>query len=235
MAEFLLIHGACHGAWCWRDVLPRLIAAGHSVRAIDLPAAGDDETPPEAVTLADYRDRVLSAIDDRAILVGHSLGGVSIAAAAAAAPDRVAALVYLAAWAPTKGERARDLRVRYGCETLLGAIRMSEDRSSSTFDEASLQPIFYHDCPDGTVDYARPRLKPQPTLPSTEPAAAVPDQVVRHYIRCLGDRAIPAAAQIDMSRTWPADRVHDLDCGHSPFFAQPDRLAGLLDAISETP
>ena len=37
MARFLLIHGSCHGAWCWRDLLPELAARGHEARAIDLP------------------------------------------------------------------------------------------------------------------------------------------------------------------------------------------------------
>jgi pimeloyl-ACP methyl ester carboxylesterase len=45
MAEFLLIHGSCHGAWCWRDVLPELERLGHSARAIDLPSHGVDQTP----------------------------------------------------------------------------------------------------------------------------------------------------------------------------------------------
>ena len=31
MAEYLLIHGSCHGAWCWRDVIPALEALGHAV------------------------------------------------------------------------------------------------------------------------------------------------------------------------------------------------------------
>ena len=37
MARFLLIHGASHGAWCWRDVIPRLAALGHEAQALDLP------------------------------------------------------------------------------------------------------------------------------------------------------------------------------------------------------
>ncbi|MGC9418526.1 MAG: alpha/beta fold hydrolase, partial [Rhodovulum sp.] len=107
MARFLLIHGSNHGAWCWREVLPRLHAAGHQAEAIDLPAAGDDPKPPETVTLDDYRDAVLARLDEPTILVGHSLGGITITAAGAAAPDKIAALVFVAAWAPRAGESAR--------------------------------------------------------------------------------------------------------------------------------
>lgn len=62
MAEFLLIHGSCHGAWCWRDVIPELEALGHTARAIDLPSHGDDRTPIADVTLDLYRDAILEAI-----------------------------------------------------------------------------------------------------------------------------------------------------------------------------
>ena len=29
MTDFVLVHGAWHGAWCWRKILPSLWAAGH--------------------------------------------------------------------------------------------------------------------------------------------------------------------------------------------------------------
>ncbi|MCO8145152.1 alpha/beta fold hydrolase [Rhodovulum tesquicola] len=234
MAEFLLVHGSNHGAWCWRDILPRLQAAGHGARALDLPSAGSDPTPPESVTLAACRDAVLAAIDGPTILVGHSLGGITITAAAAAAPERVAALVYLAAWAPREGESARDLRARHGCANLMAAIRLSPDRKTSTFRDETLDTYFYHDCPPGTADYARARLTPQPTAPGTEPAAALPPGLARHYIRCTADRIIPPEAQRDMTRDWPIAHLHDMECGHSPFFAQPDRLADILNRIAET-
>jgi pimeloyl-ACP methyl ester carboxylesterase len=35
--EFVLVHGACHGAWCWDDVGARLRRRGHRVVAVDLP------------------------------------------------------------------------------------------------------------------------------------------------------------------------------------------------------
>ena len=53
MANILLVHGSCHGAWCWRDVIGPLEDMGHSVRAVDLPGAGADETDLATVTLDD--------------------------------------------------------------------------------------------------------------------------------------------------------------------------------------
>jgi pimeloyl-ACP methyl ester carboxylesterase len=96
----LLIHGSAHGAWCWRDLLAELHARGLKARALDLPSHGADRTPYDEIGLDSYRDAILADITthgDRPIVVGHSAGGYAIAAAAEAAPDRIAARVYLGA------------------------------------------------------------------------------------------------------------------------------------------
>src|SRR5947207_1789767 len=36
----VLVHGAWHGAWCWKKVTPMLRAAGHDVYAVDLSGMG---------------------------------------------------------------------------------------------------------------------------------------------------------------------------------------------------
>ena len=41
MADFLLVHGAWHGAWCWRAVAPALVRAGHRVHAVTLTGLGE--------------------------------------------------------------------------------------------------------------------------------------------------------------------------------------------------
>ncbi len=85
MSNVVLVHGSWHGAWCWRDLTPRLQALGHRVVTLGLPGHGDDQTPPHAVTLQSYADRVGAALDEfnePALLVGHSMGGIAISQAA---------------------------------------------------------------------------------------------------------------------------------------------------------
>jgi hypothetical protein len=41
MATFVLVHGAFHGGWCWRDVVVQLRAAGHEVFAPTLTGLGE--------------------------------------------------------------------------------------------------------------------------------------------------------------------------------------------------
>src|SRR5262245_18889346 len=99
MAIFVLIHGAWHGGWCWRYVIPLLRAAGHEVFTPTLTGVGERahlarpdtslethiQDVVEVLTFEDLRD---------VVLVGHSLGGPVITGVADRKAERVAHLVY---------------------------------------------------------------------------------------------------------------------------------------------
>ena len=94
----LLIHGAWHGAWCWAPLQAQLDERGIASMAIDLPGHGASLLPlgdlhGDAAHVAD----VVSALDRRVILVGHSYGGAVITEAAVAS-ERVAHLVLKLEW-----------------------------------------------------------------------------------------------------------------------------------------
>lgn len=239
MARFLLIHGAAHGAWCWRDLLPLLAAAGHEAAAIDLPSHGADRTPVGDVTLDLYADAILAAIGTvlpaPVILVGHSMAGYPITLAAERAPEKIAKLVYLCAYLPAPGRTLTDRRREAPYQPLLPAIRLAPDRLSWTADPAMAGDVFYQDCPPGTLDYALPRLTPQAVRPTetvvdlTGASASLP----RHYIRCEKDGTIPPEFQVTMTADWPEGSVSTLPTGHSPFFSAPAMLAQLLQEIAQ--
>ncbi|MBL3569443.1 alpha/beta fold hydrolase [Rhodovulum sp. BSW8] len=230
MTAFLLIHGSCHGAWCWRDVLPALRNAGAEARAIDLPSHGDDPTPLADVTLDLYADAILDAIDEPVILVGHSMAGFPISAAAEKAPEKIRSLVYVCAYVPVAGLSLVDMRRAGPRQPLLDAIVKSEDGVSFSFDPEKVRDKLFHDCPHEAVAYAKARLGPQPILPQATPIALSERyrSVPKRYIRCLQDRTIPPDYQATMTADWPADRIDALNCSHSPFLAQPEALAALL-------
>lgn len=233
MAEILLIHGACHGAWCWRDVVPALAALGHSARAIDLPGHGADPTPAGEVTLAGYAQAILDAIEAPVTLVGHSMAGFPITLAAEMAPEKVARLVYLCAYVPVPGMSLADMRRAGPSQPLLEAIEMAPDRLTFTFRPEMVAAKFYHDCPPGTVDFAQGRLCPQPVAPQAT-AIATLDRwagVEKHYILCEEDRAIPPEYQAGMAAGFPPGHVMRMPVSHSPFFADPQGLARRLNEI----
>ncbi len=236
MARFLLIHGSCHGAWCWRDLLPLLRQAGHQAEAIDLPSHGQDRTPAAEVTLDLYARAIVAAaraMGGPVVLVGHSMAGYPITAAAELAPETIERLVYLCAYPPAPGQSLADRRRAAARQPLLPHIRRTPDGLAWTVDPDRLAEVFYHDCPPGTVDYARAHLTPQPIRPQetvlalTERSAGLP----RHYIRCTDDRTIPPEWQEAMTADWPAASVSTLPTGHSPFFAAPAMLAQSLIEI----
>ena len=214
-------------------MLPLLRERGHEVEAIDLPGHGLNRTPAEDVTLDGYADAVVSALRPGTILVGHSMGGYPITAAAELAPKRISRLVYLAAYVPLSGRSLAEMRERGPRQPLLEAMVRSEDGVTVGLDPAQVEAKFYHDCPEGTVEYARDRLTPQPIRPTdtpldvTERSAAVPAS----YVICEDDRAIPPEYQAEMANR--VDVQHRLPCGHSPFFAVPGRLVDLLTEIAE--
>jgi pimeloyl-ACP methyl ester carboxylesterase len=232
MARILLVHGSCHGAWCWRDVVPALQTLGHDAIAIDLPGHGTDATPRQAVTLDSYARAIVAAVDRPTLVVGHSMAGYPITAAAELDPTDMTGLVYLCAYRPVSGLSLADMRRAGPRQPLREAIRVAD--GCFTFDPAQAGDRFYHDCPPGTLDYALAHLTPQPILPQETPltltarSAAVP----QHYIRCAEDRAIPPEYQVTMAQGLPDTRVHHLASSHSPFFAMPGMLAALLGQIA---
>lgn len=234
MADFLLIHGASHGAWCWSKLVPELEARGHTARAIDLPSHGDDPTPPEAVTLSDYVAACVDALGDDTILVGHSLGGLTITLAAAQAPERVSTLVYLCAFVPPPGQAFAEIRQSAVTDALQSTVSVDRDRGVSNVVTANAAPVFYSDCTEEDIAYALPRLSPQPIAVLTEPLLFDPPATERHYILCAGDRVIRPDYQRGITGGWPDDHVHEMASGHSPFFSDPGRLAEILDTIAKT-
>ena len=81
MANYLLVHGAWHGAWCWEAVATALEGRGHFVAIPTLPGL-DVATQARAGSfgLADHISAVSTAIDHipgRLILVAHSYAGMT--------------------------------------------------------------------------------------------------------------------------------------------------------------
>lgn len=109
MADFVLVHGAWHGAWCWKKILPGLWAEGHRAFAVTLSGVGErahQRTPD--IRLQTHADDVAAVVEAEelqgAILVGHSYAGMVITAVADRLPQRIGRLVYLDAVVPESGE-----------------------------------------------------------------------------------------------------------------------------------
>ena len=237
MGTFVLVHGAWHGAWCWRRIRPLLSARGHQVHAPDLPGHGDDPAPASDQTLDSYAQRigaVVSACGDPVVLVGHSLGGLVISAVAESMPEQVRRLVYLTAFLPRDGDSLVSICSVDPDNPLNAASLRTPDRKCVTVDPERVRELFYADCPAEDVAFAQARLGPEPLGTMFQTVQVTPQRfgrVPRTYIHCTHDVALPLFVQQQMVAASPCERVLTLPTGHSPFFAAPDQLAAQLDSL----
>lgn len=261
MTTFLFLHGSWHAAWNWHKVIPLLEAAGHRGVALDLPGHGRDSTPARKVSLASCVDRVVAeieAIGEAVVLVAHSRNGIVSSQVAEQRPDRVAGLVYLAAYLVPDGRSMmeyalldEDSLVAQNVEAALPRRRLPRlvrwlrspllrwlsarllpaRLQTHRLARAVYRDALYHDCPDEITALAEVLLEPEPNWAGFTPlrlSAARYGQVPRVYVECTQDRAVTPALQRRMLADTPCDRVLSLDSGHSPFFSQPANLVAHL-------
>ncbi|XP_022148531.1 salicylic acid-binding protein 2-like [Momordica charantia] len=104
--HFVLVHGACHGAWSWYKVAALLRSAGHRVTAVDMAGSGIDRREAERLrSFSEYvgplRDAMAAvAAEEKVVLVGHSQGGLCISKAMESFPDKISVAVFVAAAMP---------------------------------------------------------------------------------------------------------------------------------------
>jgi len=228
MSTFVLIHGASHGAWCWEKVVPFLVQEGHTVAAPDLPGHGEDRTPIEDITLKAYTDRVCQVLDDQdesVILVGHSMGGTVITQVAEYRPEQIQTLVYLTAVVPVDGQSMRQATEEVRNPNF---ITIADDDSSYSYKDEWIVDIFYGDCSEEDISFAKSMLVPQPTSPVLEPvhiSEARYGSVPRVYIECLQDRILVPAFQKKLYTIVPCEQIISMNTSHSPFLSAPETLA----------
>lgn len=232
MTTFVLVHGAWHGAWCWEKLIPEVEARGHRVVAMDLPS--DD---PEA-TFEMYADVVAKAMrempEDDVVLVGHSLGGLTVPIVAEREPVR--RLVYLCALPAIPGLSFLD---QLGTEKMLNmgyvaGMGEADAQGRREWADADLARQFmYADCDDEIAESAIARLRPQAQSPYSIPCPldSYPD-VPTTYIVCSDDQLVNPEWSRDFAhRGLDADLI-ELPGSHSPFMSRPADLASVLDDLA---
>ncbi len=222
-------------ASAWDRVVPLLQASGYDVTAVNLPGHGIDNTPYEQIQLQSYVDAVKTAIGAKTnvVLVGHSLAGVVISQVAEAIPDQLARLVYVAAYLPQNGESLYALS-QQDRDSHVG--RYWQQADPAHYSPASIAPegirdVFAADCDEATVRRLIQTHKADALAPMATPVSLTPERfgsVKKTYIHTTQDHAVSYFLQQQMVGKTVVDAVYSLDSSHSPFFSQPDRLAGFI-------
>lgn len=229
MATFGLVHGAWHGAWCWERLSGELTALGHRAIAMDLPC---DDPLAGCMRYSEVVQEHLGDADE-VVLVGHSLGGLTIPLVAAARP--VKRLVYLCSLIPAPGKTSGDqfatepdILVEGFANNLplngLGSSYWPRDRAAAEM---------YPDCSAEDAEWAWPQLRPQSGGASAEvcPLRSLPD-VETVYVLGRKDRAVNPAWSRRAATARLGVKPIELQSGHSPFITQPRELADLLTKLA---
>lgn len=260
----VLVHGAWHGSWCWARVTPLLAAAGRIAVAVDLPGHGlDSRVPASATERSPVSDVTLDAAADRlaaqleqlarrsgpCVLVGHSMGGTVITAAAQRAREHVRSLVYVCAFMPASGiPAAAYIRSEENEGELVGGLLVADPETVGALrlEPGSTDPgyrdrlvrAFYGGVPDGvaaaTIRLISTDFPLAIAAGTTELTAEGWGALPRTYVVCAGDEAIREplqrrfVAEADAAFPENPTRVVELDTSHSPMLTLPAELAGVL-------
>ncbi|MDI1271297.1 MAG: alpha/beta hydrolase [Polaromonas sp.] len=238
MANFVLVHGAWHGGWCWQRVTLALQQQGHRVHAVTLTGLGERaHLLAPSITLDTHIDDVISAIEVEelhdVILAVHSYAGMIGTAVADRLGKHLKHLVYVDAVVPKPGESWSSTQSAATQQQRLTAAQAS---TRFSFPPPDPEVFGLHD-----ADYAWVKRRQTPHPGNTYQApldfdvqrvAAIP----RTFVNCTQ----PALATIEPSRlrvkdakfwdgAWlPNSKIVELKTGHDPMISEPAGLTRIL-------
>lgn len=220
----ILVHGAFHGAWCWRHVGEELTARGVNWVALDLPSA--TLGAPAATYLEDDARAVAEVARDEGpvILVGHSYGGTVITEASGLVAE-LRGLIYVSALIPLEGQSSSDAARGGSSRTKLdNALRLEGEYL--VVDPELAHDALYNTCGPREAEWAISQLSTQTVASLRSPCTTTGPTVATRYIRCRRDQAISLEVQDLMAER--CEEVETLDTDHSPFLSSPVALTELL-------
>lgn len=234
--NFVLVHGAWLGAWCWDVVAESLRKQGHKVMVPELPGHGDDRTPMSQISLDAYVKKVIEAIHSPAVLVGHSMAGAVISQAAESAPEKIQHLIYVAAYLLQNGETIANASQL--ADDSLVPVNMVFAPDYSTVDYSTveirregLRDVFCADAPADRIAELATKAHPEPTGPFNTPVQVSAERfggIPRTYIKTSQDCAVTPKLQSLMLEHTPCDSLLTIESSHTPFLSRPGELAQVI-------
>lgn len=231
ISNVLLVHGAWHGAWCWAPLQQALDQLGIPSHAIDLPGHGISPMPlgdlhGDAAAVVE----VLEALPSDTLLIGHSYGGAVISQAAAHS-DRIAHLMFIAAFALEAGESVNGfLRSAPRHKVELANIMVPTDEGVTSLDPEHAGALLYPGSSTVIQRANAKRLGPQPNATMTQEVDGAPASAIEStYVLCNRDRAVHPEHQRIMAAR--CSSVIEIDSDHSPFVDDPATIASIIQGV----
>jgi pimeloyl-ACP methyl ester carboxylesterase len=238
MANFVLVHGAWHGGWCYRDTAKALRAAGHNVFTPTHTGVGERaHQSSEAITLETHVRDVCGTIEfeelSDVILCGHSYGGMVITGVADRMAERIKALVYLDAFIPQHGDSLNGLLVK-ALPPEVWPMFVNGFRDAARAEHCGLTaaiPAAVFNIREDNRAWVDRLCRPQALATFECPVLLTGDIAkVKHRRYILADGWDPSpfryfAAQCEKDAAW---QVSKLPCSHDVMVDMPQELAAEL-------
>jgi pimeloyl-ACP methyl ester carboxylesterase len=224
LGSIVLVHGGFVDGSGWEDVYRILKKDGYEVSIVQNPTTSlaDDV----AVT-----KRVIANATGPVVLVGHSYGGVVVTEAGN--DSKVAALVYIAAFAPDSGESVatliKDPPPGAAVPPILppqdGFLALDKARFAASF-AADVNPAKAEFMANSQVPWGLDALNGAVTQPAwkTKPS---------WYLVATDDRMIPPPAQRQMSAR-AGSTVVESKGSHAIYVSQPEAVAALIEKAAKS-
>lgn len=218
LASIVLVHGGFVDASGWQGVYNELTKDGYHVSVVQNPTTSlaDDVAATK---------RAIDALDGPVVLVGHSYGGVVITEAGN--NPKVAGLVYIAAFAPDKGESVSSLIANPPPGAPVPPILPPQDgflfldrtKFAAAF-AADLNPQAASFMADSQVPWGVAALTGAVTRAAWRSKPS-------YYLVAMQDHMIPVVAQRSMAERAGATVV-EVPGSHAIYVSKPEDVAALI-------
>ncbi|MFE2999829.1 alpha/beta fold hydrolase [Nocardia sp. NPDC059246] len=281
---FVFVHGLTSNSFFWTPVVRELALLGHRSLPVDLPGHGLDASiplsyqaqdiaafatgpsPMAAITVQDNVTHVIDAVRQvrrhgPVILVGHSLGGITIGLVGNAIPEAIHRIVYLSAFCPSTPDAPSAMALSQTPEALKDVPIPNPDHSLflgmepvsrglirfnlRSADPEALEDFRVTNMPEATLEQMllvlnfgmQPEDGAQTNFADARVEADTWGRIPHSYIRLTRDNVISAALATkmidDADRLTPDNPfdVHSLEAGHAGVMFRARELAAILDQL----
>jgi pimeloyl-ACP methyl ester carboxylesterase len=220
--NIVIVHGAFADGSGWKAVYTILTKKGYHVTIVQNPLTSLEDD-------VEATKRILDQQDGPVVLVGHSWGGVVITQAGI--DPKVAALVYVAAFEPDKGETANQWAIT---QPKAPSMRLIADKKGVVFfDKTTFHAGFCADLSQATADFMNASQQPIVgqcfATPVTE--AAWKDKP-SYGIVATEDKAINPDIERNMYKR-AHTKITEIKGSHAVFISNPEAVAQVIINASQ--
>jgi pimeloyl-ACP methyl ester carboxylesterase len=225
---FVLVHGAWHGAWCWRRVSDLLEKKGHKVFVPTMAGLGAcSHLLNKDVNLTTHVTDIVNLIKwediSDIVLVGHSYGGYIVSGVSEQVGGKIGSIVFLDAFVPESGDSLAVSSSQPVREAIAAALGRGE---------LALKPVPAAVFRVNEKDRAWVDAKctPHPIAALTEPIKLIGarDKIARKsYVRATGYPSVPFDAALAKTKGlgW---KTYEMTAGHDAMVDDPQGFTNIL-------